>query len=99
MNLLLEMQLDIAIKEADDLLNEDLAWSVEHPLEDQLQQAVARFNAAIRALAITNQFKDPATRKKHKSRVMSMLNKLRASLNRLHTAIEGEMEAMQQDSL
>lgn len=93
MQLLQECQLLEAIAIA-----EDVSWNAAKPLDAQLAQAVFQFNAARRALSLANQLQSPESRKKHKSRIMSMLNKLRSSLLRLHEAIAGEIEAMQQES-
>lgn len=93
MQLLNELNLVEALDLVDQL-DEDFSWDAGKPLEGQLDQAVKQMEAAQRALGIANRFKDPALRTKHKSRIMGMLNKLRASLLRLYTAIDGEIEAM-----
>ena len=77
-------------------LVEDFSWDAGKPLDDQLGQAISQFDAARRALGIANRLQDPASRAKHKQRIMGMLNRLRASMNRLTTAIDGEIQAMQQ---
>lgn len=96
MNLIQELHLTELLSQLEQL-DEDFSWDVGSPLEAQLKVAAERFFAAQRALGIVNRLKDPVSKKKHRSRVMSMLNKLRASLDRLHQAIDGELEAMQQD--
>ncbi len=95
MSLLQEFQLEESLASAEALL-EDMSWNAGKPLESQLDQAIARLDAAKRALSIANRLQDPASRKKHRSRVMGMLNSLRASLWRLQDAIQGEIEAAQQ---
>lgn len=60
-------------------------------LQDQLDVASFRFATASRALGLTNKLKDPASRAKHRSRVMTMLNKLRSTLRTLETLIAKEM--------
>lgn len=75
---------------------EDFSWDAGKPLDDQLGQAITQFDAARRALGIANRLTSPVDRAKHKQRIMSMLNRLRASMNRLTTAIDGEIKAMQQ---
>ena len=96
MQLLQQMQLEEALTKADHFLAEDMNWNEARPLDSQLAHAVFQFDAARRALAIANRLTNPADRTKHKSRIMGMLNKLRASLFRLQDAIAGEIEAMQQ---
>lgn len=91
MQLLNELQLTEQLA-----LVEDLSWDAGKPLEDQLGQAISQFDAARRALGIANRLQNPEDRAKHKMRIMAMLNRLRASMNRLTTAITGELEAMQQ---
>lgn len=98
MILIQELQLEDALTKADHFLAEDMSWDAGRPLEQQLAHASFQFEAARRALAIANRLSDPAARKKHRSRIMGMLNKLRASLFRLQDAIAGEIEAMQQES-
>lgn len=75
---------------------EDFSWDAGKPLDDQLGQAITQFDAARRALGIANRLQNPKDRAKHKQRVMAMLNRLRASMNRLTTAIDGEIKAMLQ---
>lgn len=75
---------------------EDFSWDESRPLGGQLQQVIDQLAAAKRGLAIANRFRNPADRAKHKSRIMGMLNRIRASLARLQDAIAGETEAMQQ---
>lgn len=75
---------------------EDFSWDAGKPLDDQLGQAISQFDAARRALGIANRLQNPQDRAKHKQRVMAMLNRLRASMNRLTTAIDGEIKAMLQ---
>lgn len=75
-------------------LAEDVSWDAGKPLDGQLKQAADQFAAAARALGIANRLKDPTSRKKHRSRIMGMLNVLRASLSRLELAIAGEIEGM-----
>lgn len=75
-------------------LVEDVSWDASKPLEGQLQQAVDMMLAARRALGIANRLSNPADRKKHRSRIMGILNSLSASCVRLHTAIQGEMSVL-----
>ena len=95
MSLLLEFQLEEVLKSAESLL-EDVSWNEAKPLESQLDQAIARLDAAKRALGIANRLTNPESRAKHRGRIMGMLNALRASLWRLQDAIQGEIEAAQQ---
>ncbi len=98
MQLIQELQLEAALTKADHFLAEDMSWDAGRPLDGQLAHAVFQFDAARRALAIANRLTDVNSRRKHRSRIMGMLNKLRASLFRLQDAIEGELEAMQQET-
>lgn len=77
-------------------LDEDFAWDEAIPLENQIEEVQRRLEAARQALGITNRLRDPASRKKHRSRVMSMMNRLAWSLIRLRDAIKGEFEATEQ---
>lgn len=90
MELLNELTLEEQIK-----LVEDVSWDPGKPLDGQLKQAIFQLEAARRALGLANQLSNPESRKKHRSRIMGMLNVLRSSLNRLCTAIDAETEAMQ----
>lgn len=55
-----------------------------------LSQLEKGFDAAKRGLGLANKLKNPADKKKHLSRIMGNLNKLRAALKRIHDAIEVE---------
>lgn len=92
MQLLNELQLTEAFK-----LAEDISWDEAKPLEGQLDQAINMMLAARRALGIANRLQDPEARKKHRSRIMGMLNRLSAAVVRLHTAIGGEIRALDPD--
>lgn len=96
MELIQELSLNEILCEFE-LVAEDFAWDVGQPLEAQLADASNRLMAARRALGIANKLTDPASRKKHRSRIMGMLNRLGHSLVRLQQAIAGETEAMSQD--
>lgn len=97
MLLIHEMHLADALTKAEHFLAEDMSWDAGRPLDNQLAHASFQFDAARRALSIANRLTDPASRAKHRSRIMGMLNKLRASLFRLQDAIAGEIEAMQEE--
>jgi len=56
---------------------------VKNEIGKLLQDANKRYAAAIEGLAAAEKFKDPVLRRKHKSRVMSNLNTLRALVNRI----------------
>jgi hypothetical protein len=43
-------------------------------------ERVKKLEAAKRALALANKLKNPASRKKHKSRILSAMNKLRVAV-------------------
>lgn len=95
MELIQELALNHVLNESEQL-DEDFAWDEAIPLEAQMEEVQRRLMAARQALGITNRLRDPASRKKHRSRVMSMMNRLAWSLNRLRDAIKGEFEAMEQ---
>lgn len=77
---------------------EDISWDAGKPLEDQLGDASYQFQAACRALGYANSLQDPKQRAKHRSRIMGMLNKLRASLARLYKAVAAEIQVMATDT-
>lgn len=56
-------------------------------LMDLMGDAILRFTAARKGMGIVNKLKNPAERKKHASKVMSNINKLRGLMNRLDKAI------------
>lgn len=61
---------------------------VESEDTDNLFDETARMLAAAkRGLGITNKLKNPEDRKRHRSRIMGTLNKLRAQLGRIEKAI------------
>lgn len=61
------------------LLNE----AVEIPANVTVEQVMAMFDAAKRALGLANKLKDPADKKKHMSVVLGGLNKIRAAIKRM----------------
>ena len=50
-------------------------------------ETMAMLNAAKKGLGLANKLTDPAGRKKHKSRVMGNMNRIRAKFNRLQKVI------------
>ena len=78
-------QILVEFEQLDERVNENSS------LPEQLEVASFRFAAAGRALGLTNKLKDPASRARHRSRVMTMLNKLRATLRTLEALIAKEM--------
>jgi hypothetical protein len=52
----------------------------EQNLPELLYQAEQQFIAARKGLGLTNKLKDPEQRKKHRSRVMKTLNRLRRQI-------------------
>lgn len=55
-----------------------------------LDQLAKGFDAAKRGLGLANKLKNPADKKKHLSRIMGNMNKLRAALKRMHDSIDVE---------
>lgn len=86
MSILLECQLEIALNAADALM-EDMSMGPQG-LEAQIDLVIQRLAAAKRALGIANRLTDEASRRKHRSRIMGMLNQLRASLWKLQDELE-----------
>ncbi len=86
MSLLIELQLEAAIN-AVDVLMEDMQ-TYTNDLEAQIDVAIKRLSAAKRALGIANRLTDEASRKKHRSRILGMLNQIRASLWHLQDALQ-----------
>lgn len=66
--------------------NDDLAIldeAVEIPADASLEHVSKMLDAAKRAMSIAHKLKDPADKKKHFSRVLSGMNKLRHHLKKM----------------
>ena len=79
--------------EAMDQYTPDL--SAEADPEEQLTKLGTMFDAARRALGLVNKLEDGETKQRHKSRVFSNLNKLRAASNRILKAIQASLNVEQ----
>ena len=72
------------LRELDDLLNEDaLALPAHLTLPEMLDEAYRRFQAARRALGLSNKLSDPSQRKQHRSKIMKAINGLRTLLGEI----------------
>jgi hypothetical protein len=87
------MQLNDLLTEAeiDALLEAPLDMPEGASLVTQLETLMHRLESAKRALGITNRLTNPEDRKRHRSRVMSFMNQLRAMFNRVADQMEADM--------
>ena len=70
-------QLESLVKKKESLLKEGFIDDHNGPLEAKFDEIKRKVLAAERAIGISNRIKDPIERRKHKSRIMSLMNKLR----------------------
>lgn len=63
------------------------------PTDQQLELAVRQFSAARRALGLVNKLAPGPTKQRHASRVLAVLNKIRASIRRIEKQITVELGA------
>lgn len=61
--------------------------------EQQLEKAVLQFSAARRALGLVNKLAAGPTKQRHASRVLGVLNKIRATIRRIEKQITVDMSA------
>lgn len=61
----------------------------ELPQDLSLTQCMAMLETAKKALGLCNKLKDPAEKKKHLSRVMTIMNKCRGACNRIMRTLPG----------
>ena len=75
-----------AVKEAVELPTDGDVFS-------QFAEVSKMMQAAKRGMGLTNKIKDPAMRAKHKSQVMSNMNRIRAAVNRVGKGIAAQQKA------
>lgn len=84
---ILTTEFDLLLKEA------PMDMPANADLTTQLEVLMARLESAKKALGIANKLTDKADKKKHRSRVMSFMNQLRAMFNKVADALEAEIKA------
>lgn len=84
-DLLLEAEITTLLETPTDL-------PADADLVTQLEILMTRLAAAKRALGITNRITNPKERKKHRSRVMIFLNKLRAMFDRVVKQMQADQQ-------
>lgn len=90
MTLLIEATLLEALTELEEKYSAPLPSGLR--LDQMLDMAIERMNAAKRALGLVNKLEPGETRARHASRVMSNLNTLRAQVNRLFDEIDSQLQ-------
>ena len=76
----LEEKAEMLKTRRDSLLKEGLISDHNGPLEAKFDETAKRLEAARRGLGLANTLKDPVERRKHKSRILGNLNRIRKML-------------------
>jgi hypothetical protein len=82
-----DVELDV-LTEAVEFRSEMTPNMTEDDILSHMDEVKTMFTAAVRALGLTNKLQDPESKRRHRSRVMGNLNRIRARLQRIERAID-----------